>query len=273
MTARSTTSPYATYTASGAEAYERFFVPTIGEPVARRLVDTARPRGGERVLDVACGTGIALRLATDALDGGEKVVGLDANPGMLDVARRVGPAGAEWHEAPADDMPFPDGGFDLALCSMGLQFFADPPAALGEIRRVLAPGGRLAWCTPGPVPELFVAIDEALTNHVGPGASMFVHAVFSLHDGDEAHTMMTEAGFDGVALEQTSIELRVAPPADFFWQYVHSTPLAAVVAGLDDDGRAALEEEVVERCSAFVDGDATVMEPGLLIVTGRRGER
>ena len=66
--------------------------------------------------------------------------------------------------------------------------------------------------------------------------------------------------------------LRVAPPADFFWQYVQSTPLAAAAAELDERARAALEAEVVERCAPFVDGDASVMEPGLLIVTGHREE-
>ena len=65
--------------------------------------------------------------------------------------------------------------------------------------------------------------------------------------------------------------LRVAPPADFFWQYVQSTPLAAATAELDEPERAALEAEVVERCAPHRDGDATVMEPGLLIATGDRG--
>jgi hypothetical protein len=101
---------------------------------------------------------------------------------------------------------------------------------------------------------------------------MFVHAVFALHDADEAKDLMDTAGFSRVGVESTSVPLRVAPPADFFWQYVHSTPLAAVVAELDEPERAALEAEVVERCAPFVDGDASVMEPGLLIVTGHREE-
>jgi hypothetical protein len=153
---------------------------------------------------------------------------------------------------------------------MGLQFFSDKSQALREMYRVLAPGGRAAWCTPGPTPPLFVAIDEALTSHIGPGASMFVHAVFSLYDTAEAGALMTAAGFGRVEIETTSIPLRVALPADFFWQYVWSTPLAAVAADLDDRARSALEAEVVERCAPFVEGDVSVMEPGLMIVTGQR---
>ena len=273
MTTLPTTSLYQKYAASGAENYERHFVPAIGEPVARRLVDAARPAPGERVLDVACGTGIAARLAAEAMGAEGTVAGLDANPGMLEVARTVSPDGIEWHEAPAEAMPLPDAAFDLVLCSMGVQFFADKVQALREMRRVLAPGGRALWCTPGPTPPLFEAVDEALTNHIGPGASMFVHAVFSLHDADEARTLMDTAGFDRIEVETTSVPLRVAPPADFFWQYVRSTPLAAAASELDERTRAALETEVVERCAPFVDGDGSVMEPGLLIVTGHREER
>ncbi len=272
MTTRPTTSLYEKYAANSAENYERHFVPAIGEPVARRLVESARPVAGERVLDLACGTGIAARLAAETVGPDGTVAGLDANPGMVEVARTVSPDGIAWHAAPAEDMPLPDGAFDLVLCSMGLQFFPDKVQALRETRRLLALGGRAVWCTPGPTPPLFVAIDEALTSHIGPGASMFVHAVFSLHDADEARALMEAAGFDRVDVETTSVPLRVAPPADFFWQYVWSTPLAAAAAELDERARAALEAEVVERCASFVDGNASVMEPGLLIVTGHREE-
>ncbi|MGI8949820.1 MAG: methyltransferase domain-containing protein [Ornithinimicrobium sp.] len=272
MSTRTTTSLYEKYAASSAENYERYFVPVIGEPIARRLVAAARLASGERVIDIACGTGIAARLAASAVGPEGTVAGLDANLGMLEVARTVCPDGIEWHAAPAEAMPLPDAAFDLALCSMGLQFFTDKDQALRETRRVLAPGGRVVWCTPGPTPPLFEAIDEALTNHMGPGASMFVHTVFSLHDADEARTLMKAAGFDRVNTETTSVPLRVASPADFFWQYVQSTPLAAAAAELDERARTALEAEVVQRCAPFVDGDGSVLEPGLLTVTGHREE-
>jgi len=224
MSTRPTTSLYERYPASGAEKYERYFVPAIGEPIARRLIEAASPASGERVLDVACGTGIVARLATEAVGPEGTVAGLDAKPARLAVARNVSPEHIVWHEAPAENMPLPDAVFDLVLCSMGLQVFTDKDKALRETLRVLAPSGRAVWCTPGPIPPLFEAIDQALTNHVGPGASMFVHAVFSLYDGVEAQSLMETAGFDRVEVETASVPLRVAPPANFLWQYVRSTP-------------------------------------------------
>lgn len=102
---------------------------------------------------------------------------------------------------------------------------------------------------------------------------MFVHAAFFLHDPDEAQALMEAAGFTRVNVETTSVALRVAPPAKFFWQYVHSTPLAAATADLGAAQRAALGAELVEPCRPFVDGNTSVMEPGLLITTGHRQDR
>ncbi len=264
------TSLYAKYAANAAQNYEDHFVPAIGTPFALRLLATAQLAPGERVLDVACGTGLAARLAAEAVGPQGTVAGLDPTPGMLELARSVSPAGIDWYEAPAESMPLPDASFDVVLCSMGLQFFEDKVQGLREMRRVLAPGGRAVVSTPGPIPPLFEAIDAALTDHVGSEASCFVHAVFSVHDPAEARELFVAAGFDEVEVETGTIPLRVDPPADFFWQYVQSTPLAAVAARLDEAARAALERDVVERCQPFVKGDVTVMEPGVLVVTGSR---
>jgi ubiquinone/menaquinone biosynthesis C-methylase UbiE len=263
---------YDQYAVSAAENYERHFVPTIGAPFARRLLDAARLTPGERVLDIACGTGIATRLAADAVGPTGTVTGADVNPAMLEVARAAVPAGTPitWHHAPAEDLGLPDASYDVVLCSLGFMFFPDKRQALREMRRVLVPGGRAVLGTPGPTPPLLQAIDQALSAHVGPGASMFVQAVFSVHDPGEVRGLLEAGGFEDIAVTTDTIALRVPPPAEFFWQYVHSTPLAAIVAGLDGAARAALEADVVERCQPFVEGDASVIEPGLLLATGRR---
>ena len=122
---------------NGAEAYERYLVPAVMARFADDLVESVGP--GDRVLDVACGTGIVARRAAAR---GATVVGVDVNAQMLDVARAADPA-VEWIEADATALPLADDAFDVVLCQQGLQFMPDPAAALAEMRRVLAPGGRL----------------------------------------------------------------------------------------------------------------------------------
>jgi ubiquinone/menaquinone biosynthesis C-methylase UbiE len=174
------------------------------------------------------------------------IAGLDANPGMLAVARSVQGPGApvEWYENSAEKLPFPDDSFDLVTCQMGLQFFPDKAAALREQRRVLAPGGRIALNLPGPIPPLFRTLADALALHVGPQAAGFVHVVFSLYDTDEIRASMTDAGFRDVRVEATTVTLPLPAPVDFMWQYIQSTPLAGIIEQASDEQREALERDV-----------------------------
>src|SRR5215471_371474 len=106
------------------ENYERYLVPTIFSPWAAHLVDFAAPQLGERVLDVACGTGIVARLVAGRVGPEGRVIGLDSSPAMLAVARSLSPisgAAVEWSEGSALAIPFPDATFNLVLCQQGLQ--------------------------------------------------------------------------------------------------------------------------------------------------------
>ena len=159
---------FETYRGNPAANYEHYFVPAIGAPLAQDLVELAALRPGERVVDVACGTGVVTRLAAERV-GDAAVAGVDVNPGMLEVARTAAQDTAiEWHEASADALPLGDARFDVALCQMGLQFFPDRLAALRELRRVLRPGGRAVLNVPGPTPPLLAVLERALGRHLGP---------------------------------------------------------------------------------------------------------
>lgn len=255
------------------ENYERHFVPAIGAPLARDLVEAAALRAGERVLDVACGTGVVARLAARSVGGDGAVAGLDVNPGMLAVARATMPADVaiDWHEASAEAMPLPDASFDVVLCQMGLQFMPDKRAALGEMRRVLVPGGRLALNVPGPTPRLFAIMAEGLARHVGAEAAGFVGQVFSLHDAAALQAMVDGAGFGETTVRADTRSLRLPPPEAFLWQYVHGTPLAGAVAQADDARRDALTREIVSQWQELIDDGSLTLTLRVLTATARRG--
>ena len=184
VSSSTTTVSFKQYSGNAAENYERYFVPTIGKPFATACLDAAGLRQGERVLDVACGTGVVTRLAADRVGRDGAVAGLDINPAMLAVARSLPTSGAaiEWYEGNAESLPLPDGSFDVVLSSLGMQFVPDKASALREMRRVLAPDGRLAVATVGPTSPLFAILERALARHVNPEAAGFMRMVFSLYE-------------------------------------------------------------------------------------------
>ena len=137
---------YRHFTGTAAENYQRDFVPAIATPVSRDLLRAADLRPGERVLDVACGTGVISRLAALRVGLGGTVTAIDIAPDMIDVAKAVaGPDGAkiDWRTADAESLPLPDASVDVVLCQMGLMFMENRSAAIAEMRRVLSPTGRV----------------------------------------------------------------------------------------------------------------------------------
>lgn len=137
---------------AAAQAYEDYLVGPVFGPWARRIIELAEPRPGEVVLDVACGTGIGARLVASLMgEGGGRIISLDSDAGMIEVAKKIAKASnlpknvvLEWHVQPAEQKPAEVGSVDLCLCLQGPQFFSDPPLALKNIRSSLKQNGRLA---------------------------------------------------------------------------------------------------------------------------------
>jgi len=128
--------------------YQALLVPMIFAPYADDLARRASALAPRRVLEVACGTGVATRALDAVLDRDATIVATDLNPAMLAQARSAGTTRAiTWREADAQALPFDDGAFDLVVCQFGVMFFPDRPTAFAEARRVLAPGGTLLFNT------------------------------------------------------------------------------------------------------------------------------
>lgn len=179
---------------AGARAYEALHVPALFAQWCPRLLDAASVTAGQRVLDVACGTGVLARAAAARVGPSGRVSGVDPGIGMLAVARELAP-GVEWTEGVAESLPYPDEAFDAVVSQFGLMFVRDRARAVGEMHRVLRPDGELAvavWDSlerSGAYPQLV----SLLERRAGPAAADALRAPFVLGDAD-ALVALFEAG-------------------------------------------------------------------------------
>ena len=244
---------------SAPEVYERELVPAVFGVWAPILVEIAQPRPGERVLDVACGTGIVARIAAKHVGPIGEVVGVDLNPGMLSVARLVvltdarSGAPLQWREANADKLPFSDKSFNVVYCQLGLQFFANRAAALREMHRVLVAEGRLALMVWRGIHESpgFAVLAESLERHIGQASAAIMRAPFGLSDADELATLVRAAAFQDVTIQQRVGTVRFPSVEKFVLNYVAGSPLAGPVSQADDAARGALIADARNALSQY----------------------
>jgi SAM-dependent methyltransferase len=159
-----------------------------------------------------------------------------------------------WQEADVADMPFDDAVFDLALCQQGLQFFPDKPAALSEMRRVLAPGGRLAltvWCS---VSDYIAALSASLAAHVSEKAASQAQAPFSFDDADEIRGLVAGAGFMDVEVTAFDVPRRLGPGTDAIAMDMAGTPYASELAAAAEDVVAEIVADVASAIASYAEG-------------------
>jgi SAM-dependent methyltransferase len=257
---------------SAAELFERLVHRYILAPWVAPLLDVVGLGLGDRVLDVACGTGAVARVAAQRVGQSGRVIGLDLNAGMLAVARSLPvPPGAaiSWVERDALDTGLPDRSVDVILCQQGLQFFPDKTAALCEMHRVLAPRGRLAvsvWRSTG---VYNAAVGTALRQHIGADVGSRFCASRNVPSDEEMRRFARAAGFKDVTLHVQTMTVRLPPPQDFVLSYLAATPVAPDVRAMPDAARAALGADVARQLSAYVEGDGVAFPEEVNVITAR----
>lgn len=234
-------------------------VPAIFQEWAEPVLDAAEVEAGQRVLDVACGTGVVARAAARRVGAEGSVTGVDLNPGMLAVAAELGPE-IDWKEGAAEALPFSDGSFDAVVSQFALMFFQDRAKAIREMLRMLPPGGRLAvavWdrLENSPAYSAEVAILERIA---GREAADALRAPFVLGDPEALGALFEDAGVASAAVATRMgtarfPSIRVMCEADLRgW-----LPLMGVT--LSEDQIARILAEVETELQPWVQPDGTFL--------------
>lgn len=255
-------------------AYDTHIVDVFLRDYSRRLVEIAAIKPGDRVLDVACGTGFVTQLVANKIGSAGQVVGFDLNAGMLARAKdsRETAVAIEWRLGNATDMPFGDATFDCVICQHGLQFIPNKAAAVSEMHRVLADRGRIVisvWRSIEHCPWQ-AAIADALDRNMGHEQATQIRSAFNFGDADQLKQVIVTAGFRDVEVRIERETIRHASVAEYVPGYISATPVAAAVAGLDREAQEKIITDVRDALAAYRVGDGLAAPIEAHVAIGHR---
>jgi SAM-dependent methyltransferase len=249
--------------------YDAYMRELIFEPFAAELARRL-PSGAARILEIACGTGIVTRRLREAAPDAE-IVATDLNEAMTDYARGAVPGDITWQPADAQNLPFEDGSFDVAVCAAGFMFLPDRVKGFAETRRVLAAGGVLLGNTwhgletnigPG-------RLDETLKRLFPDDPPTFLETPYGYGEHARIRADMEAAGWTDIELEDVTLgsEMQSAHAAATGW--ARGTPLYGQLVERNADIDAVIE--AVAADFAALGGDRPFRsEHTATIITARR---
>ena len=250
-----------------ASTYEKSWQKQL-EPAQTRLLEMATLARGERVLDLACGTGLVTFRAADAVGTTGSVIGTDISEGMIEqcgtAARERGIANVSFQRAAAEQLDFPEGSFDAVLCGLGMMYVTDFTGAIREMFRVTRPGGRAVSAVWGKRDrcgwaEIFPIVERRVASDVCP---MF----FQLGTGDVQKMLFEQAGFRDVRTDRITTTLDYESGEEACLAAFAGGPVAMAYSRFDDTTRAGAYAEYLESIASYRRGSGYAV-PGEFVVT------
>ena len=238
-------------------------------PVTRRMLELARLSAGNRVLDIASGTGEpAISAAKQVGDTGQ-VIGTDLVEAMLDVARekaaREQLQNIEFHCVDGERLRFSPASFDAATIRWGLMFMPDPAACLRQAAEALKPGGRLVlacWDELRKNPFVGLLLQTLQQYMEVPAPAPGTPGIFALADPERLQALVTEAGFSDFEIESMEIDVLEVEDGKAYWDAISdlAAPVMRLVEQLDPPTRSRYVANVIEQADRLKTGDTLKMK-------------
>jgi SAM-dependent methyltransferase len=245
-------------------------------PLGQAAIDTAKPKAGERVLDIGCGAGPTSQKLAQAVGGSGEVVGVDVSEPLIAAAKQRAAGMSNLHFTVADaSLEKFDAKFDLLFSRFGVMFFADPPSAFANLRRALKPGGRLAFVCWRAFKEngwAFIPFMAAVP-HLPPVERPQPNAPgpFAFADGERVKGILEKAGFADVALKPLDINMASSNSLDEAVVFSSEIgPVSRILADASDEQRGKAVAAIRTTLQQRLDGGVGLSLPAACwIVTAR----
>ncbi|HEC11713.1 MAG TPA: methyltransferase domain-containing protein [Acidiferrobacteraceae bacterium] len=248
-------------------------------PVTERMLELAGISSGNRLLDIASGTGEPAISAAQIVGKTGKVIGTDLVDEMLVVAReKVASAGLdniEFHCIDAETLDFTAGSFDAVTLRWGLMFMPDPGACLTSAHKALKPGGRISlacWTAPDRNPFVGVLMKILGKYMEIPVPPPGTPGIFAFADPDRLRGALESAGFINIALEDMTIDVLEVDDGRAYWEAISdmAAPVMALVSQLEESARSSYIGEVIETANALKQGQTLRMEGNTWIASANK---
>lgn len=255
--------------------YERAWKSQL-EPAQTRMLTLAAIHPGDKVLDVACGTGLVTFRAAEAVGPHGRVVGMDLSGEMVESASRWaaqrGIANVSFERAGAEELPIEESTFDVALCALGLMYVPEPALAVAEMHRAIKPGGSAAAAVWGRRDHcgwaaIFPIVDARVKTEVCP-------LFFQLGTGESLKTIFRGAGFGDIRMERIDTFLHYDSPDEALAAAFAGGPVALAYSRFDKVTRDEVHAEYLNSISEFRSAGGGYEIPGEFVaVSGRKISR
>ena len=249
-----------------ADFYENYWREQLA-PAQNRMMELADLKPGEKVLDVACGTGLVTFEASEAVGPKGEIVGTDISEAMVEKAARSAKerrlSQCHFLRSDAEKLDLPDNHFDAVLCALGLMYFPDPDACFREMLRVTRPGGHVAAAVWGARKscgwaEIFPIVDSRVKSDVCP---MF----FLLGTDNALRDAALRVGWTNPVVERLNTVLDYASGEDALGAAFAGGPVALAYSRFDENTKSEAHAEYLASIESFRDGDSYHV-PGEFVV-------
>ncbi|HKT50666.1 MAG TPA: methyltransferase domain-containing protein [Candidatus Angelobacter sp.] len=234
----------------------------MGSGMTEAIVAAAKIQSGQRVLDVACGTGEPAISIASLLQGRGEVVGVDISPAPLEIARQRARnrnlKNVQFEQCDAHRLSFPDRSFDRVTSRLGIMFFEDLPKALREMHRVLKPGGRVALLAWGVMEQPYIASTIGTLLRVLPGAEIPAVAkkMFAFGQHGLLAAKLRAAGFSGVEEKFLTVPWTWPGTPEEVWEYFKEVtiPFAPLLKSVPPEQQEAVDKAVTTAIAQYAEG-------------------